>query len=691
MKDMSPHLNLPRRPTEQTCARLQSFDGRAAQAVASRAARRGGRSNFVAAVLFGGRLCFAVLVLLALARTASATIDVYQIRGSNDFGIYVLNTAGGNDQRLFAGTYPGGSSATLAQRPSDGMLFYVINGTNAQIYSYNPATPAVAPVALPNTLGAGIPGSFRMAFSPNGTLYYMPDTGILYTIATTGVNAGQATAGPTVTGLGSGGDMAFINNTSFYVINSSRQLFTCSTAGGAAAPVGGAAGGGTITFPAGATPATLGLAFDSAGRLLTQTQNPSNYYVINIAARTAAVAGTLGGGTTPTGDMASANVPDPNLSITKTNNVTSVYQGMLVTYSVVVTNNGTYAVTGTVADTVPATLTGVTWACTASAGSTCTTASGAGNAINTSATLAAAGTATYTITGTLTASSGTLANTATVAVPTWLTDSNTGNNTATDSDPIVAAANIAITKTAATTFAVGSNASYTLAVSNAGPQSAAGIITVTDNLPAGLSYVSGTGTNWTCSNVGAAVTCTHPGPIANAGSLPAITLTVSVAVAAAPNVTNSATVSSPTFDPTPANNTSTITTPVLYILLQKAFSITGNPTPGNDITYTVTFTNMGGAAVQNLTIVDMVPLNTDFRVGSATSSHTTVPVIQYSNVARTAITPPPTPSPFTLYTPPGANGTYDPQVNWVRWTFPASIPASGAGSSGSVTFVVRIR
>ena len=643
----------------------------------------------VAAGVSGGRLLFAVLIVLMLARTASATIDVYMIRGTNDFGIYVLNTATNNDQRIYAGAYPGGSSATLAQRPSDGMLFYVINGANAQVYMFNPATPTVAPVALPNTLGPGIPASFRMAFSPNGTLYYMPDSGILYTIATTGAGAGAATAGPNISGTGSGGDMAFINNTSFYVINSGRQLYTCSTAGGAAVPVGG--GAGTITFPGGATPATLGLAFDNAGRLLVQTQNPSNYYSINTATRVATFAGTLGGGTTATGDMASIDVPNPNLSITKTNNVTSVYQGQAVTYTVVVTNNGTYAVTGAVTDTVPATLTGVTWTCAASANSTCAAASGTGNTINTSATLAAAGTATYTITGTLNASSGTLTNTATVAVPAWLTDSNTANNTATDSDPIVPAANIAITKTAASTFAVGSNASYTLAVSNAGPQSAAGVITVTDNLPAGLSYVSGTGTNWTCSSAGATVTCTHPGPLANAASLPNITLTVSVAVAAAPNVSNSATVSSPTFDPTPANNTSTISTPVLYIQLQKSFVVAGNPTPGNDITYTVAFINLGGAPVQNLTIVDMVPFNTDFRVGSATASHTTVPVIQYSNAARTAVTPPPTPTPFTLYTPPGANGTYDPQVNWIRWTFPGSIPTAGAGSSGSVSFVVRIR
>ena len=76
------------------------------------------------------------------------------------------------------------------------MLFYAINAANGQVYRYNPATPAVAPVALTSTLGAGVPASFRMAFSPGGTLYYMPDTGVLYTINQV---TGVATAGPTVT------------------------------------------------------------------------------------------------------------------------------------------------------------------------------------------------------------------------------------------------------------------------------------------------------------------------------------------------------------------------------------------------------------------------------------------------------------------------------------------------------------
>jgi uncharacterized repeat protein (TIGR01451 family) len=53
---------------------------------------------------------------------------------------------------------------------------------------------------------------------------------------------------------------------------------------------------------------------------------------------------------------------------------------------------------------------------------------------------------------------------------------------------------------------VGTNFNYTLTVNNTGL--AAGTGTVTDNLPSELSYVTFSGSGWTCSAVGQAVTCT---------------------------------------------------------------------------------------------------------------------------------------------------------------------------------------
>ena len=220
--------------------------------------------------------------------------------------------------------------------------------------------------------------------------------------------------------------------------------------------------------------------------------------------------------------------PTADLAITKTNNVSSVTPGSVVTYTIVVTNNGPSAVVGaTVTDTVPAALTGVTWTCAASAGSSCP-ASGSGS-INASVSLLAGGTATFTLTGTLSASAtGTLTNTATVAPPPGTVDPVSGNDSATDSDPIVVpVVDLAIAKQNVGTFFPGQvGAQYVITVTNVGTVPSSGLVTVTDVLPAGLTATAIGGTGWTCTQP--AGPCTRSDPLAPGASYPAITLTVNV-------------------------------------------------------------------------------------------------------------------------------------------------------------------
>jgi len=130
--------------------------------------------------------------------------------------------------------------------------------------------------------------------------------------------------------------------------------------------------------------------------------------------------------------------PSADLSITKTDGVTSINPGGTVTYAIVVSNAGPLAVTGaTVTDTFPSTLTVNSWTCAATAGSSCT-ATGTGVNRTGSVNLLNGGSASYTANVTLAASAtGTLANTVTVAAPAGITDPNTGNNSATDTDTIV--------------------------------------------------------------------------------------------------------------------------------------------------------------------------------------------------------------------------------------------------------------
>lgn len=74
----------------------------------------------------------------------------------------------------------------------------------------------------------------------------------------------------------------------------------------------------------------------------------------------------------------------------------------------------------------------------------------------------------------------------------------------------------------------GQNASYQIVVTNNGSAPASGPITVKDVLGSGLTYVTASGSGWTCTNAGQTVTCTHSGPVPANGALPPLTLTVTV-------------------------------------------------------------------------------------------------------------------------------------------------------------------
>lgn len=103
---------------------------------------------------------------------------------------------------------------------------------------------------------------------------------------------------------------------------------------------------------------------------------------------------------------------------------------------------------------------------------------------------------------------------------------------------------LTVTKTHTGDFTSGSNGTYTIIVSNigSGASSASVATVVTDTLPSGMTFVSGTGTGWSCSAVSQTVTCTRTASIAAGGTAPTITLTVSVS-GAARTANNTATVS----------------------------------------------------------------------------------------------------------------------------------------------------
>ncbi|MCQ4165695.1 proprotein convertase P-domain-containing protein [Tahibacter sp. P2K] len=303
-----------------------------------------------------------------------------------------------------------------------------------------------------------------------------------------------------------------------------------------------------------------------------------------------------------------ALTPSADLSITKTDGVTSATPGGSVTYTINAANAGPSNAPGaTVADTFPASLT-CTWTCVGGGGGTCT-ASGSGN-IGDTVNLPAGGLVTYTASCTISAAaSGTLSNTATVAAPGGMTDPTPGNNSATDTDSLAASADLSITKTDGVTSATpGGSVTYTITASNAGPSNAGA--TVADTFPAPLTCT------WTCVGAGGG-TCTASGSgnISDAVNLPnagSVTYTASCTISAAAtgSLVNTATVAAGAgvTDPTPGNNSATDTDALgasADLSITKTDGVT-SATPGGSVTYTISAANAGPSNAA-ATVADTFP------------------------------------------------------------------------------------
>ena len=145
---------------------------------------------------------------------------------------------------------------------------------------------------------------------------------------------------------------------------------------------------------------------------------------------------------------------------------------------------------------------------------------------------------------------------------------------------------LTVTSTHNGSFIQGATGSYTVSVSNApGAPASAGNITVTENLPSGLSLASMSGSGWTC----ASSACTRSDSLAGGTSYPPITVNVDVAANASSPQINSVMVSGSGWMSNAATDSTTIVPP-------PDFSVSVSPTVnppfamagGNGATYTVT-------------------------------------------------------------------------------------------------------
>ncbi|MEK6282021.1 MAG: S-layer homology domain-containing protein [Acidobacteriota bacterium] len=401
--------------------------------------------------------------------------------------------------------------------------------------------------------------------------------------------------------------------------------------------IGSTATSGTITV---ADTLPTGLSFVSGtgtgwscsaiGQAVTCT-NPDPLAVGASSIITLTVGVTTAGGTNVTNTATVSNPGEHNPSNNSSSNPTTIavadlsiskthsgnfFRGTNGNYNIFVQNIGTLASSGTttVTDTLPAGLgfvsgTGTGWSCSAVGPDvTCTNANS----------IAVFGSTSFTLTVAVdNAAPSNVTNTATLSNS---SDGNAANNSSSNPTTIVTpVVDLSINKTHSGNFLRGNNGNYNIAVQNIGNFASSGTTTVTDTLPAGLGFVSGIGSGWSCSAVSQDVTCTNPNAIGSFVTR-SFTLTVAVDNAAPSDVTNTATVSN-SGDSNSANNSSsnptTIVNPAPDLSINK--SHTGNFVRGSNRTYTISVQNVGTAATSSTTTVtDPLPVGLGFVSGTGT-------------------------------------------------------------------------
>jgi hypothetical protein len=162
-------------------------------------------------------------------------------------------------------------------------------------------------------------------------------------------------------------------------------------------------------------------------------------------------------------------------------------------------------------------------------------------------------------------------------------------------------------------FAQSGTGSYTITVTNNGPDSTGGTTTVTDNPPTGMSLTGLSGTNWSCSSN----SCTRSDALGQGVSYDTITATVSIASNAGSSLTNSATVSGggASNSPTATDPTTILAATTTAAANQSAGYSTGDQTVG------LTATVSSGGAVNSGTVTFAV-FNGGTQIGSSVTSGT---------------------------------------------------------------------
>jgi len=256
-----------------------------------------------------------------------------------------------------------------------------------------------------------------------------------------------------------------------------------------------------------------------------------------------------------------ATAGQADMSVTSSASPNPVSDGNNITYTQTATNNGPAVATGaTFTDVIPTHTTFVSFV--QPAGWTCVTpAVGATGTVTCTASTNVASGATASFPLVVKVNFGTvpgtvISNTAMVSATSG--DPNSANNSATSTTVVASPtqSDVAILKTASPEpVDQGTNLTYTLQITNNGPGVAQGV-TVSDPLPAQVTFASVSTTQGSCLQAAGTVTCNLNS--IGVGGLAIVTINVIASTfSSSTEASNTATVSSTTSDPNLTNNSST--------------------------------------------------------------------------------------------------------------------------------------
>ncbi|MGZ4148053.1 MAG: DUF11 domain-containing protein [Actinomycetota bacterium] len=191
------------------------------------------------------------------------------------------------------------------------------------------------------------------------------------------------------------------------------------------------------------------------------------------------------------------------------------------------------------------------------------------------------------------------------------------------------AADLSITKSGPETVIAGDTFGYAIGVANAGPDDAHGV-TVTDPLPAGVSFVGATPAAGSCAESAGTMTC-DLGTLASGGST-----SIDLQVRANPLVgndplvlSNEASVTSDRPDPTPDDDISTVVRTTVMpsasgpdLELTSVANVPNPVTGGYDLGYSAVVTNLGPGDASAVVLSDTLAPGESFVAGGSDPSCT---------------------------------------------------------------------